>query len=98
MVGGAPGLALEHAVKPVEGGRRPGTGCATILFRPAGGDLAQGANLKTPPATPIVVVIVLFFLLKPYPSPFTLIHCHQLSKGWGTFIIFQHHLNLPSHL
>ena len=70
MVVGAPGLALEHAVKPVEGGRRLGTGCATILFLPVGGDLAQGANLKTPPATPNVVVIVLFYFFwsKTLPS------------------------------
>ena len=57
MACGAPGLSLGRAVKPVEGGRRLGTGHATTLFLPVGGDLAQGANLKMPPATPNVVVM-----------------------------------------
>jgi len=59
MVVGAPGLTLGHAVKRVEGAPRLRPDLATTQVLHVGGNLAQEANLKTPPATHRVVQVIL---------------------------------------
>lgn len=59
MVVGASGLILGHAVKRVEGAPRLNPGHATTQVLHVGGNLAQEANLKTPPATHRVVQVIL---------------------------------------